>query len=163
MEAWKPFSSQHSQYEVSSLGRVRSLRQGIKKQHVHPQGYLSVTYHATRTATKRALVHRLVATAFLPNPHNKEFVNHIDGNKQNNGVENLEWVTRRENEAHAVSTGLKNSKGIANTQAKLTEGAVIKIRAMGGLGFRRDVLGDYFGVSGATIGRVVARAIWKHV
>ena len=57
---------------------------------------------------KRYLVHRIVAIAFLPNPLNKAYVNHIDGNKQNSNLENLEWSTPTENSIHAHKHGLAN-------------------------------------------------------
>lgn len=74
--------------------------------------------------TKRHLIHRLVAAAFIPNPNAKKFVNHKDGNKSNNADSNLEWVTQSENERHAFSTGLKKPlRGIPlsdETKAKIS-------------------------------------------
>jgi hypothetical protein len=67
----------------------------------HPNGYLQVWI-----APKRKLHHRLIAECFIPNPNNKPWINHIDGNKQNNTIDNLEWVTSSENRKHALETKL---------------------------------------------------------
>ena len=77
-----------------------NLAKGITlKQTNHSQGYKTVALHR-----KNFFVHRLVAQTFIPNPHNKPQVNHIDGNRTNNHVSNLEWVTQSENEHHKVYT-----------------------------------------------------------
>jgi hypothetical protein len=74
-------------------------------------------------------IHRLVAIAFIPNPENKPQVNHIDGNKANNSVDNLEWCTSSENLKHAHETGLKKSpKFETNPNAKLTKKEVTDMR-----------------------------------
>jgi hypothetical protein len=97
-------------YQVSNLGNVKSLNYiGTKraknlKPVKHHLGYMIVKLGAK----KWCMVHTLVAKAFIPNPENKCFVNHIDGNKANNKVTNLEWVTSKENMNHAISTGLRN-------------------------------------------------------
>ena len=105
-ENWKPVPGFDGHYEVSSLGRVRSLpwpghhkEAIIMKVFRQNSGYLVVTLHGG----KKKLLHRLVAEAFIENPNGKTFVNHIDGNRLNNNIENLEWVTPRENCEHSIS------------------------------------------------------------
>ena len=77
---------------------------------------------------KIILVHRLVAEAFILNPNRLPEVNHIDGNKQNNSVDNLEWCTRSQNTSHAFKTGLRNYNGCKNPHSKLTQSDVETIR-----------------------------------
>ncbi len=75
-------------------------------------------------------VHRLVANAFIPNPENKPQVNHIDGNKKNNKVENLEWCTASENTHHAYKTGLVCKKGFNSVGVKLTKKEILEIKTL---------------------------------
>ena len=101
METWKPIKG-YPNYEVSDLGRVRSLNwhnEGYTKclyLKKHPRGYHQVEL-INQDGKKMLLVHRLVAEAFIPNPENKPQINHIDEDKQNNAVSNLEWCTRQQN------------------------------------------------------------------
>lgn len=100
------------------------------KQHLSTSGYLTV---ATKVEGKDICfrVHRLVAEAFIPNPYNKPEVNHIDGNKTNNYVTNLEWCTSKENIAHAVDSGLLvGRRGVDNCNAKLTLEQVKEIKRL---------------------------------
>lgn len=103
-EIWKPIDGYEGIYEVSSFGNVRGLK-GLRHPSVWNQ-YKVVTLRKGGE-TKTVYVHRLVATAFSPNPLNKPCVNHIDCNKANNRADNLEWCTRQENELHAWAHGLK--------------------------------------------------------
>ena len=107
MELWKEVAGTNGKIEVSSQGRVRSnLRnERILKPTKDAKGYLRLRITVDRVKYSYK-VHRLVAQAFIPNPDNKPQVNHIDGNKANNSVNNLEWVSNKENAQHAIRTGL---------------------------------------------------------
>lgn len=113
-EIWKDIDGYIGKYQVSNLGKVRSLpRNGtvrykrILKIQTDRKGYNYVSFHK-----KKFKVHRLVAEAFIPNPENKPQVNHIDGNKINNCVNNLEWATAQENIQHSLKTGLRDYRKI---------------------------------------------------
>lgn len=108
-EEWKPIKGYEGLYEVSNMGRVKSLHrsQGIILKQGTFHGYMKVGLHKNGTRSTKK-VHRLVATAFIRNPNNYEFVNHKDGNKKNNTVDNLEWCTRSYNMRHAYHNGLMN-------------------------------------------------------
>lgn len=100
-------------YDVSNHGRVRHGSRVLSGS-VHLDNYILVTLHG-----KQHPIHRLVAEAFIPNPENKRFINHIDANKQNNSVENLEWCTQSENMKHACENNLQ-PKGLNAYCGKFT-------------------------------------------
>lgn len=117
-EIWKDINGYDGLYQVSNLGRVKSLnynhtrKEKIRKLHVVAWGYLQVTL-CKNGECKNPLVHQLVAEAFLPNPKNLPEVNHKDENKSNNCVDNLEWVTHKEN----INFGTRNLR-VAEKQSK---------------------------------------------
>lgn len=131
-EVWKDIEGSDGAYSISNIGRVmsnstviRRKRLGsykrnsfIKKQTVIRKGYMVVTL-SIKGKHSQYLVHRLVAAAFIPNTEHKPQVNHIDGNKQNNCVSNLEWVTGKENMIHASKHGLLNTHNPLNKKAVL--------------------------------------------
>lgn len=107
MEKWKTIK-QYNKYEISDKGNIRHAESKILlEKDFNNCGYLRVVLKEYSNKT-RPLIHRLVAEAFLENPYNKPQVNHIDGDKTNNNIENLEWVTRSENEIHKLKQGLSN-------------------------------------------------------
>lgn len=91
-------------YKISNYARVKNHRGRITEGHNHASGYLWVSI-----SPKQYLLHRLVAKVFIPNPENKEQVNHIDGNKKNACADNLEWCSNTENQIHKINSGLSNS------------------------------------------------------
>lgn len=110
-EEWRPVKGYEGLYEVSNMGRVKSLHASkdiILKQCTRSGGYAGINLHKDGTCNYK-LVHRLVATAFIRNPNNYECVNHKDGNKKNNTVDNLEWCTSSYNTKHAYRNGLINT------------------------------------------------------
>lgn len=138
-EIWKDVIGYEGLYQVSNLGRVKSLDRyyiGVWKTPVKMNGIiLNPKFHkhylhvniSVNGNLKRFSIHRLVAIAFIPNHENKPFVNHKDGNKLNNCVSNLEWCTPKENDIHASAMGLK-AFGERNGYHKLTNDLVKEIR-----------------------------------
>lgn len=111
MEVWKPIESTKGLIEVSNEGRVRSLLRGtprILKTQKDNKGYhrIRVTIEREKQSYK---VHREVAKAFIANHDGLPQVNHKDGNKDNNSISNLEWVTNKDNAHHAIENGLWDS------------------------------------------------------
>lgn len=125
-EVWKEING-YDNYLVSNFGNIKSIKRNlILKQYTLKNGYQSITL--CQLGEKRTLsIHRLVCQSFLLNPENKEQVNHIDGNKLNNNITNLEWCTHSENQLHSIKSGLRTTNGIKNSQSKLTEESVLKI------------------------------------
>lgn len=106
MEEWKDIEGFEGRYMISRNGEVHSLLRGRRLKTNKDGRYERVGLRDKDGNKSTASVHRLVAKAFIPNPLNKAEVNHINGIKQDNRVENLEWATRSENAQHAVDTGL---------------------------------------------------------
>lgn len=119
-EQWKQVKGYEKQYLVSNFGKVKSLqrlvnhpkkgkqivRERTLKQSKSRKGYMRVCL-SKEGNHKMFSVHRLVADAFINNKYNKPCINHIDGNKNNNIVDNLEWCTNEENQSHAWNNGMK--------------------------------------------------------
>lgn len=172
IEVWQPITGFYN--EVSNLGRVRSVKHKagneknykskILKPVVTNSGYVNVAIinKSEGKITKR--LHRVVAEAFIPNPENKPEINHIDGNKENNEVSNLEWVTSKENKRHAWENDLQVSvKGSEKPLAKLKEEDIVSIRKEYREGCIQMELAEKYGVARQTISSIVNMKAWKHV
>lgn len=121
-EEWKDIPEYEGKYQISNLGRVKSLPRIIDSQFKGKPIKRKVFERELRKSknrfgyeyvclskngkTKKYRIHRLVGELFIPNPMNKPQINHIDGNKQNNRIDNLEWCNNSENMQHAVKMGL---------------------------------------------------------
>ena len=118
-EIWQPFPEAPELYWISDHGDVKALskkvdngyvvrttKEKMLKNSICKLGYSK--HHLYIDGRKEYKTHRLVALAYIPNPENKPCVNHLDGNKLNNNINNLEWCTRSENSRHAYDTGLHN-------------------------------------------------------
>lgn len=116
-EIWRDIKGYNGLYQISNIGRVKSLpkihnlhnnsyitKERILKNSINSNGYIRITLKAFGKG-KRYYVHRLVLEAFMPNPSNKPFVNHIDCNPKNNRVDNLEWCSAQENTDHMKKLG----------------------------------------------------------
>lgn len=166
-EVWKDIEGFEGLYQVSNLGNVKRLKSKgcisdrLIAKSINKKGYIYRGLH-NKGIYRKIKEHRLVAKAFIDNPENKQTVNHINGIKTDNRVENLEWCTHLENKQHAVNTGLTNTKGEKNCFSKLTEQEVIEIREIG-FSQTRISLARKYGVCSTTITKIIKKEMWKHI
>jgi len=168
-ETWKDIEGYEGRYQVSDLGRVKSIKRNVwyynynakkRAQMAKPEcvlrtsmiqgGYLQIGLYANGTKRKRGSIHRLVRKAFIPNPENKPCINH------------LAWSTYSENNKHALDTGLATVlRGELKSESKLNEFQVRVIRKTTGL-YQRE-LAEIFNVSPTTICDIRNYTSWKHI
>lgn len=123
-EIWKDVVGYEGIYKVSNLGNVRRVSsfRGVNKMYLgcynlkgldNGKGYLRIKL-TMYNKSKRVMLHRIIAEAFIPNPDKKPFINHIDHDKRNNSLSNLEWCTQSENILHEVKNGRWHACKIKN-------------------------------------------------
>ena len=171
-ETWKPITGAEGRYEVSDLGRIRSLdrevghrwggiavkRGKVLKPRRDKDGYLFVTI-CTGGVAVGVKVHRVVAAHFLP-PSDLPEVNHLDFDKANNAATNLEWTSRKGNHEHASAGGRFRATSNPNRAKKLSPEAASAIRAARSEGMTFAAIGAKFGISAPTALKVARGEIW---
>ena len=162
-EEWRDVVGYEGLYLVSDQGRIYSLiREIYRRAGVDSRGYPYVTL-AGRGKARNFTLGFLVLRAFVSERPPQYTVNHKDGNKFNNQKDNLEYMTCPDNIRHAIQNGLKGVYGEENPRAKLTNAQVKRIYRLWKFGQSRKELAERFGVSTATIDRIVYRMGWKMV
>lgn len=168
-EVFEDLKGYEESYQINDFGRIFTKRRLVGNQiyygrelipQITKDGYLKVTL-SKDGESKKFYLHRLVAIQFLDNPDNLPQVNHIDGNKLNNQVSNLEWCTKQENQNHAVRTGLMQ-RGQNRPSAKLTEEQVLEIYKLKGILKAQDIAKQY-GVSKNTINCILRGSKWNYL
>lgn len=173
---WKPVDGADGIYMVNNVGQVKRAaitvryeRYGKKIVANKPEKILTLSktkkgYISVYVIDKHMPVHRLVAKAFVLNPENKPFVNHINGIKDDNRVENLEWCTASENTLHGYALGLMPSRSGENSgTSKLKEKDVIKIRELGSKGVSHYKIAAQYNIDRSNVDCIVNRKTWKHI
>lgn len=170
MEEWKDIPNYEGKYQISNIGRLRSLkhRWGKRKQPKimsltttadgYKRGYLTKD-----GKTKGISVHRLVAMAFIGMPKKKKCINHKNGIKTDNRPSNLEWCTREENIQHSVEMGM-HVRGERHADARLCKEDVLDIRQKYKTGeMTSKELSKKYGVCQRHVHNIIARNKWKHI
>ena len=180
MEVWKDIEGTSGRYQVSNHGRIKSVARVIEqkrhdidssfrrswpekilKQSTDSYGYKVVSINVPgKNRTNK--VHRLVAQAFLSNDNKLDQINHIDGDKANNSLNNLEWCTAKQNSIHR-SKVLGFGSGSSNGRAKLTDDDVMKIDEMLCAGFTVNDVAKSFNIGYNTALRVKLGDSWSHI
>jgi predicted XRE-type DNA-binding protein len=169
-EIWKEVQGYEGLYEISNYGIIKGIERECpynkrklggkpKSQRSDKDGYRIVTL-CKDCIKKNFKVHRLVAINFLENKNNFPMVNHIDGDKANNHVSNLEWCNQSHNEKHAYKTGLKSHVGENHNNSKLTNDMVRIIKNSKTLS--QYELAEIFNVTQTNISHILSGKTWTH-
>ena len=176
-DIWKPVKGYEGIYEVNKNSTVRSIdhlvvcknrgrriqKGRVLKTRISLKGYVQVSL-SKNTVRFNTGVHRVAAIAFIPNPKNLPQVNHIDGNKQNNRIENLEWCTNSYNQNHAVKNKLINPNyGEKHHQAKLQNFEVQIARNLHYSGATNIKLAKYYNISATAMSKILRKITYTNI
>ncbi len=175
IETWKDIPNYVGHYKVSSLGNIESIERQIwsvknkcfntlKSRLLKPlltkHGYLRVCLQK-KDKCNYIFIHRLVAISFIENNLNKTQVNHINGIKTDNRVENLEWNTPSENRKHAFKIGLSSArKGESSNMCKLTE---IKVKEIRNSNLSQEKIAFIYNIKQSTVSNIKTKKTWKNI
>jgi hypothetical protein len=171
-EIWKDIEGYEGYYQISNLARVKSLSRSIIRANgniynisekflnmgLNKDGYARVALSKNSKQTFM-FIHRLVATYFIPNPDSKLEVNHKNGIKSDNSIQNLEWVSPSENVQHGYNIGLSKI-GEDRYNSKLTNSDIVTIRNSN---LKQKELSEIYNVSQPVISRIISGITWKHL
>lgn len=169
METWAPIDGYEGRYEISDAGHVRRQTFVDHRGVVHKARVMRVSYgsgYATFYGSLNGkrfgiLVHRAIAIAFIPNPHALPHINHIDGNKRNNSITNLEWVTQQQNVLHAKRTGLWRQKLTNEDVAAIRREFVPRAKNDGKAGGNSRDLARRFSVTPEQVRNIASGRQWS--
>lgn len=166
-EIWKDIPDYEGHYQISNFGRVKSFKYGKEtirnSKYIGDVGYNAITLNKPNHKQKVFRIHRLVMLTFNPEGYfDKATVNHIDGNKLNNNLNNLEWISYSNNNKHAYKIGLKSNKGENHSRVKLND-KIVHIIRMSKDYLTTKELSSIFNVSTTTIRHIITKRIWKHI
>lgn len=168
MEEFKPIKNYENSYQISNFGRIKSIprngtghKEKILKFTITNCGYYR-TCLSQNDIKKYISVHRLVAEMFVLDPLSKPHVNHKDGNKLNNNVDNLEWVTCSENHKHAFKLNLRDNKGDKASSRKLTSSDIREIRGLKGKVLQKEIAKKY-NITQSNISKIFSGVSWGYL
>lgn len=177
-EEWRDIKGYEGYYQVSNMGRVKSLERKIKRSRCgdatikskilklwDTKDYYPYAHLCVCNKRKLIKIHRVIAETFIPNPENKPCINHINGKKNDNRVENLEWCTYSENNFHAFRMGLNNNaKGEMSVNSKLKDDDIIEIKRLYFIE-KKSLLevSLKYGVCKGTIDEIIRCRNWKQI
>lgn len=176
-EIWKDIPGYEGRYQISDSGKVKSLarvskskypggnpvKMRILKSTINPGGY-EVVILCKDAKTKCIGIHRLIATAFIPTINGKDHINHKNGNRLDNTIENLEWCTNQENQTHSWKHNSRQPlRGENNGHAKIKPEDVVEIRRLRSEGYTYIEIGKRFNLSRPSVQDIIYRRTWKHV
>lgn len=173
-ETWKDIRDYEGLYKISNLGRIKSLERIDYSGHKLEENLISICKSGSgymcvnlckNGIQKSHRLHRIIAITFIPNPNNYNQINHLDGIKLNNRIDNLEWCDNSRNQRHAFEIGLKiMPKGENHWGSKLTKNDILKIRKLYNDGFwPSDIQGEFENISVSNISQIARNKTWKHI